>query len=450
MRAIWASLLVAALAAAFLLVHEGDRRELASERDNAPAPATSGPSSATSAGRAPGQGEQGDNPSRFSISRGPLTLRIERSSEIREGVYLHEIRESAGPNELRVVEVEPSTAVTLDMVGAGERYPELAPTSRMGQRAGAIAAVNGEFFTPPGRPEFLFQSDGTLWQTALHASNLFAISEDEEDIYVRRIRPSITAESAVGGGPSGGGSARPLRVTSWNTVAPKGDRISGYTPIGGSVAQPPARACSLELGQETSPSWTAGRTGVQRTYVVTGSTCRGAARFHHGVDVVLTAVPHSAGARGLEAFHPRDRVRLEWAFGLPNVLDVAGGQPVLVKGGRNVVPRHCPTSFCDAQPRTAVGYTKDGRLLIATVDGRQPGWSTGMSLDAWANVFVQLGAEGALNLDGGGSTTMWVRGRGVVDRPSNPGHRERPVGTALVVLPGRDTDVPAGLKLKGR
>jgi hypothetical protein len=240
-------------------------------------------------------------------------------------------------------------------------------------------------------------------------------------------------------------------VTSWNTVAPKGDRISGYTPIGGSVAEPPAGACYLELGHETSPSWTAGRTGIERGYVVTGSTCRGAAPgFHDGLDVILAADPRSGGARALEALQPRDRVRVEWALGLPNVLDVAGGQPVLVKDGHNVVPRHCPTSFCEAQPRTAIGYTKDGRVLIATVDGRQPGWSTGMSLDAWANVFVQMGAEGALNLDGGGSTTMWVRGRGVVDRPSNPGHRERPVGTALVVLPGRDTDVPASLGPAGR
>lgn len=437
-RAIWASVLVVALTVVFLVVHEADRRAKLTRHIRAtvaPAPMPVGSSSPAPL----------LHPSKLSITRGPLDLRIERTNEIADGVYLHEVGEPAGPNQLRVLEVDPSTAVTLDMVGAGRRYPHLAPTSRMGQRSSALAAVNGEFFTPPGRPEFLFQSDGTLWQTALHASNLFAISEDEEDIYVRRIRPSITARAI------GGGSAGTIHVTSWNTVGPKSDRISGYTPIGGSIATPPDHACYLELGRESSPAWTAGRAATDRTYVVSGSGCHAEAPLPRGdVSVVLAAVPHSNGERELGAFRPHDRVRIEWGFGLPNVLDVAGGQPVLVKGGRSIVPRHCPTSFCAAQPRTAVGYTKDGRVLIATVDGRQPGWSTGMSLGEWADAFVQMGAEGALNLDGGGSTTMWVRGRGVVDRPSNPGHRERPVGTALVVLPGKDTDVPPSLGPGGR
>jgi exopolysaccharide biosynthesis protein len=56
------------------------------------------------------------------------------------------------------------------------------------------------------------------------------------------------------------------------------------------------------------------------------------------------------------------------------------------------------------------------------------------------------GAVGALNLDGGGSTTMWVRGEGVVSRPSNAGRRQRPVGAALLVLPGRDTGIPSALR----
>lgn len=162
--------------------------------------------------------------------------------------------------------------------------------------------------------------------------------------------------------------------------------------------------------------------------------------------VVLAANAGSAGARDLARFRSGDRVRAQWSFGLPGVLDIAGGQPVLVKDGRGVVPRGCDTTFCAPQPRTAVGYTQDGRVLIATVDGRQSGWSVGMSLRQWAQACVQMGAEGGLNLDGGGSTTMWVRGEGVVNRPSNAGHRQRRVGTALLVLPGEDTDVPTSLR----
>ena len=434
-RAVWALLLLSVVAVAMIVLRELPRETSAPRSSNSSASPASSPGSrpeATASG-----GSSVSHPSRLAISHGPLELRIDRTLRVADGVYLHEVIQPAGPNQLRVLEVDPSTPATLELAGAGRSYPHLAPTSRIAEHGGALAGVNGEFFTVPGRPEFLFQSDGTLWQTALHDSNMFAISEDEQRIYVRRISPSITV--------SGGGST--LRVSNWNTVDPSGGEVSGYTPIGGSVAVPPSHACYLELGHESGPSWSAGRTATTRSYLVSRSGCGAHAPSLRGeIDVVLAAKARSSGARDLGRLHSGDRVRLEWSVGLPNVLDIAGGQPVLVKDGRGIVPRRCATSFCAPQPRTAVGYTSDGRVLIATVDGRQDGWSVGMSLREWAQAFVQMGAEGVLNLDGGGSTTMWVRGEGVVNRPSNAGHRQRRVGTALLVLPGEDTDVPTSLR----
>ena len=75
----------------------------------------------------------------------------------------------------------------------------------------------------------------------------------------------------------------------------------------------------------------------------------------------------------------------------------------------------------------------DGRLILVTVDGRRPGWSAGVTLAEAARLMRSLGARDALNLDGGGSSAMTVRGR-VVSRPSDAGG-ERPVSDALVVLP---------------
>ena len=77
--------------------------------------------------------------------------------------------------------------------------------------------------------------------------------------------------------------------------------------------------------------------------------------------------------------------------------------------------------------------TADGSLLLVTVDGRRAGWSAGVTLPEAARLMRSLGARDALNLDGGGSTAMTVRGR-VVNRPSDAGG-ERPVSDALVVLP---------------
>jgi hypothetical protein len=103
-------------------------------------------------------------------------------------------------------------------------------------------------------------------------------------------------------------------------------------------------------------------------------------------------------------------------------------------------------------PRTAVGRTPQGEVLLLTIDGRRAGWSTGVSAPELVEVFRALGAADAVNLDGGGSTTMTVAGA-VRNRPSEAG---RGVPDALFVYaplppPSRDLrqhacqagDVPA-------
>jgi exopolysaccharide biosynthesis protein len=79
------------------------------------------------------------------------------------------------------------------------------------------------------------------------------------------------------------------------------------------------------------------------------------------------------------------------------------------------------------------------RLLLITIDGRQPGYSMGTTNRESARIALQLGATEAINLDGGGSTAMAIaRHRGdstaieLVNRPSDP-QGERAVGNALVV-----------------
>ena len=75
----------------------------------------------------------------------------------------------------------------------------------------------------------------------------------------------------------------------------------------------------------------------------------------------------------------------------------------------------------------------DGTLLLVTVDGRRPGWSAGMTLPEAARLMRSLGARDALNLDGGGSSTMTVRGE-VVNRPIRP-RGERAVSDGVYALP---------------
>jgi exopolysaccharide biosynthesis protein len=74
------------------------------------------------------------------------------------------------------------------------------------------------------------------------------------------------------------------------------------------------------------------------------------------------------------------------------------------------------------QPRSAVGVIDDNHLVFVVVDGRSEGYSRGATLTELAQIMIDLGAETAYNLDGGGSSTMFFDGE-VVNQPSNGGER---------------------------
>ncbi len=119
------------------------------------------------------------------------------------------------------------------------------------------------------------------------------------------------------------------------------------------------------------------------------------------------------------------------------ITEAVGGLPWLIREGNwfiNWREEGAKRPFAENKhPRTAVGYTV-GRdtLYLVTVDGRQPGYSVGMTLYELADYMQKLGCYQALNLDGGGSTTMVIRGR-VVNRPSDA-TGERPVANAILVV----------------
>jgi hypothetical protein len=84
------------------------------------------------------------------------------------------------------------------------------------------------------------------------------------------------------------------------------------------------------------------------------------------------------------------------------------------------------------QPRTGVGQTADGRLILVAVDGRQPGYSTGLTNFELALAMMRLGCVTASALDSGASTTMAFDGK-LLNRPSDPGG-ERAVAEALMLF----------------
>lgn len=96
-----------------------------------------------------------------------------------------------------------------------------------------------------------------------------------------------------------------------------------------------------------------------------------------------------------------------WSFG-PQLLD--NGQPM----------QEFNSSVKTANPRCAIGYYEPGHYCLVTVDGRQPGYSDGITLQALSQLFYDLGCEAAYNLDGG-QTAMMAYGNQLVNRPYNGG-----------------------------
>jgi hypothetical protein len=112
-----------------------------------------------------------------------------------------------------------------------------------------------------------------------------------------------------------------------------------------------------------------------------------------------------------------------------------GGGPVLLQNGEIKITndgeyRFPGKAIHDRHPRTAMGYTKAGKLIILAVQGRTPGVAEGADLEQEAAIFKELGCDEALNLDGGGSTCLLVNGKEVF-KPSDK--EERPVPAVFVI-----------------
>ncbi|MGH2675086.1 MAG: phosphodiester glycosidase family protein, partial [Actinomycetota bacterium] len=212
---------------------------------------------------------------------------------------------------------------------------------------------------------------------------------------------------------------------------------------------PPANACSARLQPVSGRQWAPGFAGVAVDYQVAEVTCSPTALAVPGPgQVVLSGQPGTDGGILVGSLALGETVTLTWSIGFPGVLDTVGGIPLLVENGAVAVPKPCTTSICKRHPRTSIGVTGAGKILMVVVDGRRKD-SRGVTLGRFARLMQGLNARFALNLDGGGSSTMVVRGRKgglrVVNRPSDGGQRK--VSSAVLVLKGKDPGEVIGAPL---
>ena len=374
--------------------------------------------------------------------------------EVAPGVEWTTIVRDRGPVRVNVLEVD---AARVRGVLSNERIVRRERVSTMSRRVGAVAAVNGGYFAPSGDPVGVLAIDGELLSDPVNG------------------RTALVLPAAIPVGAPPGAPARPrvAPVRYRGRIAVNGrsreidglNRTRGLIPACGGRGgrggdQPTGRPNAVLTCTDASelvlldgnygrrPPAEGGVEAVLRGGIIesvrppgTGGVPRGASVLTGTGDAATflrnTALPRSKAEVSLNLTAAGDP--------LAGPVLVVGGGPRLLRAGRVAVsaraegfaPPQSP-SFFDIfvrgrQPRTLAGVTAEGRLLLVTVDGRRPGWSVGMTLPEAARLMRGLGARDALNLDGGGSTTMTVRGQ-VVNRPSDR-VGERPVSDALYVLP---------------
>ncbi|WP_246064455.1 phosphodiester glycosidase family protein [Nonomuraea longispora] len=310
-------------------------------------------------------------------------------------------------------------AITADLGGARADYvfsgevSKTEPLSGPARRSHAVAAVNGDFFdiNNSGAAQGIGVQDGTLVQSPVAGhENAVAITGEG----VGRVLKMYFEGTAT---PDGGS---PITLTQFNQIVQDGG-VGLFTPLWGSYN----RARAVEGA--TSVAEVVMKDGV----VTEVRTSAGTGPIPAGTSVLLG---RDAGAEALSALEQGDRVDVKYqpkASDGSTVKAAVGGNWVLVKDG--AAQNSTDTS---AHPRTAVGFSADGRkMYLLTVDGRQAD-SRGVTLNELAAMMVELGAANALNLDGGGSSTMLAREPGSADvqvenSPSDGGERHVPNGLAL-------------------
>ncbi|PLR84402.1 multidrug transporter [Bacillus canaveralius] len=308
-------------------------------------------------------------------------------------------------------------AVTADLLQPGvvSKAERLSETAR---RNGAIAGVNGDFFDINGTKAPLgaeIQSGNLVkgpepgWQQAagINADGIGQLAQ----IFLEGV---ITFH----------GNEHPLASLNQSSIPANG--IGLYSSLWGEASRSGAVSNSGSVHEVI----------VENGKVIDSHDHIGSGKITENSFVL---VGRESGASILKQLKSGDEISVQYSPKVPNGKPfefAIGGNPILVKEGQ-------VQSLDDkvTAPRTAVGYSADGKqMYLVTVDGRQAS-SRGMTLREMGALMKEFGAHHALNLDGGGSTTMVARTPGkddaeVVNSPSDGTERAVPNGIGIFTAKG--------------
>lgn len=303
-----------------------------------------------------------------------------------------------------------------DIALGGDYSYQKSPLSRIASGSGALVAINGGFFAPESGDPIGTLILGGEWVRFPYAGRTALLLGENGQLSMGNVQAQ--GQLTIGGRTVGltglnewlPSSGEAVKVVSrkWRDSWPVVPGQACLQVRRGAVSQVIAPTQRLEVATPPDGYLVAGRGEA---------TVRFLSAVPTGTAVQFSAwlVPHVAG-----------------------VVDALGAGPRIVRDGayfNTADSERIPADIAQSRaPRSAVGLTAAGDLLLVVVDGRQPGYSVGVTLPELAQLLMRLGAREAMCMDGGGSSELVLQGR-PANRPSDG--QERPVPNALVIVPRR-------------
>jgi hypothetical protein len=308
--------------------------------------------------------------------------------------------------------------------GAVGREKTSAILEQLRNSADLVGGVNADFFlfTPPGVPTNALVSRGRVVTGPSNQPVLAFDSLGAPHLVTLHVEGSVVISGAR------------RAIVAWNRTAPTD--IALFDESWGRTTDTLSNAVEVVLTGRSTSRVTAVDTSTTGVVIPRGGAVLVARGSQARAELLALEVGDTLRASvSLLPFHPAEAV---------------GGRPLLLRDSTiaaEVDTEGQPGFATGRHPRTAVGIARGGRrLLLVVVDGRQKPYSDGMTLRELATLMRALGARDAINLDGGGSTTLvyadpdasaaGTRGAlRIANRPSDA-TGERPVGDALAIVHG--------------
>jgi phosphodiester glycosidase len=357
-------------------------------------------------------------------------LELGPSREIAPGVVLYHVTDPAhlnppAPVSIWLLRLDPRHA-DIRAALANDEIVDTETVPAMAQRHDALAAVNAGFFLlPSGDPAGIYKLNGQLVSDTRRPRGAVGIIRDGpiSRFIFGRVSASMQLRVSRRSRPD-----MKVEIAGVDTTRQLG-KLMLFTPA--YHAHTDTAAGGLEWVLEGNPL------RVRDRPVPDGKTPIPRNGF-------VLSFGGSRPPPPLSTLRPGSRVQLETLY-MPldgaaedwvAAADIVGGAGLLVHDGRLVLDwtvEKFNAGFAEARhPRTIIGTHPDGSVWLVTVDGRQPALSAGMTLIEVRELVRRLGLTNALNLDGGGSTTMWAGGR-TVNSPSDAAG-PRKVSDALLIM----------------